>query len=401
MDAAKIMRLLVVIGFLALNVGGAGSVQAAINQNAPVTANFQNSELREALQTLAAAGQAKIMVNANVTARVSARFTNTPFKDALQTLLSQTRLVSRSAEDTIYVALPGELPDIKETPPQNSTIEGPQVIKLKYVKAEQIKTALSGVVPEDRLRIEASHNALIFTGGADEYATLDRLLKELDVPPRQVMFEAEVVEMSKSNVSDFGVNWLWSSYPSPAGSTLLGVIKEVDSKRNYNITYQATLNALVTLKKAKILANPRVAALDGETAYIMIGDRLPVETKFLANGVQQVSVSYVDVGIKLRVTPWVNEDGIITTKLKPEVSTNIATDGNNPSIRTREAETTLRVRDGETIVLGGLIQNEDRKTITKIPLLGDLPLIGRLFKDTGKEKRETELIIFITPKIIK
>ncbi len=125
-----------------------------------------------------------------------------------------------------------------------------------------------------------------------------------------------------------------------------------------------------------------------------------METKYIYNGIEQVSITYIDVGIKLEVTPWVNEDGVITTKLKPEVSTNIATSGNNPSVRTREAETTLRVRNGETIVIGGLIQNESHKNYNKIPLLGDLPIVGRLFKSSSKEKMETELVIFITPKII-
>lgn len=405
MNIPRLMKFYVVVGLLGfLLCGAATGCWAAINPDAPVTVDFQNTDLREALQTLATAGQAKITVNTNVAAKVTVQFSNTPFKDALQILLLQAGLVSKQVGDAVYVALPGQLPDTEAVTAAltvaHDAADGPQVIKLKYVKVEQMKTSLSGVVPEDCLRVETTHNALIFTGNAEEYKKITKVLAELDVPPKQVMFEAEVVEMARSTVSEFGVNWQWSSYPSPSASSLVGVIKDVDAKRNYNITYQGTLNALVTDKKAKILANPRVAAIDGETAYILIGDRLPVETKYLANGVQQVSVSYVDVGIKLRVTPWVNEDGVITTKLKPEVSTNIAAAGNNPSIRTREAETTLRVRDGETIVIGGLIQNEDRKNISKVPLLGDLPIVGRLFKNTDKEKRETELIIFITPKII-
>lgn len=374
--------------------------QAAINENAPVTANFQNTELREALQTMAVTAQATFTVNANVNKKVTAQFNNVPFKEALQSLLSQNGLVFIQAGDVIYVALPGQLPAVETAHQADISADGPKVIKLKYVKAEQMKTSLGSVVPEDRLRVETVHNALIFTGSAEEYAKLSGVLAAIDVPPKQVMFEAEVVEISKSKVSDFGVKWLWSSYPSPSNSTYLGVIRKVDAKRNYNLTYQATLDALVTTENAKILANPRVAVLDGQTANILIGDKLPVETKSLSNGVQQVTVSYIDVGIKLEVTPWVNEDGVITTKLVPEVSTNIATAGSNPSIRTRQAQTTLRVRNGETIVIGGLIQNEVHRNMSKIPLLGDLPIVGRLFKSSSKEKFETELVIFITPKII-
>lgn len=410
MRIRNLLKFYVSISLLAFLLCGAVTGWAAMNTTAPVTANFQNTDIREAMQILAAASQGQINVSSNVTAKVTAQFTNTPFKDAFRSLVSQAGLEYKRVGDTIYVFLPGQPPEAVTPPPANTatsanngaantgTVE-PRVIKLKYVKADQMKTSLSVVVPEDRMRTEPINNALIVSATDEEYRKIHDVLAELDVPPKQVMFEAEVVEMAKSTVSQFGVNWQWSSYPSPSGSSLVGVI-QVDPIKGYNITYQATLDALVTGEKAKILANPRVAALDGQTAHILIGDRLPVETKYLANGVEQVTISYIDVGIKLEVTPWVNEDGVITTHLKPEVSTNIATAGSNPSVRTREAETTLRVKNGETIVIGGLIQNENHKNYSKFPLLGDLPIVGSLFKSTSTEKLETELIIFITPKII-
>jgi len=393
----KVLIVAVVL-FVAV-LGGSSRGYAAINEHAPVTLTFQNTDIRDALQTLSSIGQAKIIVDTNVSAKVTAQFKNTPFKEALESVLIQAGLAHQKVGDSIYIALPGQLPDVGYVPSADTSSFQPLVIKLKYLKADQMKNIISAIMPEDRIRIETVNNALILMGSQDEYQKVKDLLSELDVPQQQVMFEAEVVELSKSGLKQFGVKWEWSSYPAPSGSELLGVIP-VRPEKNENINYRATIEALVTSEKAKILANPRVAVLDGQTARILIGDRLPVETKYLANGVQQVSVNYVDVGIKLEVTPWINEEGIITTKLRPEVSTNIATAGNNPSIRTREAETTLRVRHGETIVLGGLIQNEDRKNISKLPILGDLPVIGHMFKSSSFEKRETELVIFITPKII-
>lgn len=390
------VAILLVLLFISGNHAG----YAAINNNAPVTVSFQNTDIRDALQTISAIGQAKIIVDTNVSGKVTAQFKNTPFKETLESLLIQAGLAHQKVGDSIYVALPGQLPDVGYV----ASADGfgsfqPLVIRLKYLKAEQMKSALGTIMPEDRIRVEPAHNALILMGNEDEYSKIRSVLAELDFPQKQVMFEAEVVELAKSELTQFGIRWEWSSYPAPSGSELLGVI-QVRPEKNANINYRATIDAMINTEKAKILANPRVASLDGQTARILIGDRLPVETRYLANGVQQVTVNYVDVGIKLEVTPWINEEGIITTKLRPEVSTNIATAGNNPSIRTREAETTIRVRNGETIVIGGLIQNEDRKNVQKFPLLGDLPILGHLFKSTSFEKRETELVIFITPKII-
>ena len=275
----------------------------------------------------------------------------------------------------------------------------PLIIKLKYLKADQIKSALGTILPENRIRIESAHNSLILMGSENEYSMVQNVLSQLDVPQKQVMFEAEVVEITKSDLNHLGVRWEWGNFPAASGNEMLGVIPV--GPQGFSTNYRATIDAMVNTENAKVLANPRVATLDGQTARILIGDRLPVETKYLENGVQQIAVNYIDVGIKLEVTPWVNEDGIITTKLLPEVSTNIASAGNNPSIRTRQAETTLRVKDGETIVIGGLIQKEDRKNVIKVPLLGDIPIIGNLFKSTSVEKRETELMIFITPRILK
>jgi general secretion pathway protein D len=274
----------------------------------------------------------------------------------------------------------------------------PLIIKLKYLKADQMKSSLSTIIPENRIRIESAHNSLILMGSEDEYSRVRDVLTELDVPQKQVMFEAEVVEITNSDLNNLGVKWEWGNFPATSGNEMVGVIPV--GPQGSSINYRATIDAMVNTENAKILANPQVATLDGQTARILIGDRLPVETKILENGVQQIAVNYIDVGIKLEVTPWVNEDGIITTRLLPEVSTNIATAGNNPSIRTRQAETTLRVKNGETIVIGGLIQREDRKNVIKVPLLGDIPIIGNLFRSTSIEKRETELIIFITPKIL-
>lgn len=274
----------------------------------------------------------------------------------------------------------------------------PLIVKLKYLKADQMKSSLGTILPESQIRIESAHNSLILMGSDEEYSKVRDVLSELDVPQKQVMFEAQVVEITKSDLNNLGVRWQWGNFPSSSGNEMVGVIPVGPQGSSTN--FRATIDAIVNNENAKILANPHVATLDGQTARILIGDRLPVETKFVENGVQQIAVTYIDVGIKLEVTPWVNEDGIITTKLLPEISTNIAAAGNNPSIRTRQAETTLRVKNGETIVIGGLIQKEDRKNVTKVPLLGDIPIIGNLFKSTSIEKRETELTIFITPTIL-
>ena len=217
------------------------------------------------------------------------------------------------------------------------------------------------------------------------------------------MFEAEVIEISLTDFKNIGIDFGASTalpeavgmYPGNAFWVRLG-------HSDYGVNLKATLNHFVQNKKGRLLANPRIAALDGTTAQIMIGDKLAVESRTKdSTGFTYTTVNYIDVGIKLEVTPTVHPDGTITTRIKPEVSNKTdATPSGNPNLRSRQAETTLRVKDGQTIILGGLIQREHSKDVVKFPLLGDLPIVGQFFRSTNKEKRETELIILITPKIL-
>lgn len=278
----------------------------------------------------------------------------------------------------------------------------PLVVRLKYLKAEQVKQLLTSLISDGGIRIESINNTLLIIGSDGDYDQIKTILAQIDVPPRQIMFEAEAVEISRTDLKHIGIDW-GAATALPEAATHDGnafrINLGIPNHPEYGVNVRATINRLIEDKKARLLASPRIAALDGETAKILIGDRLAVESRQVVDGSEVVSVNYIDVGIKLEVTPNINEDGTITTHIKPEVSNKTdETKNGNPNIRTRQAETTLRVNSGETIVLGGLIQREENNEVFKVPLLGDIPLVGQLFRSTNMEKRETELVILITPK---
>ncbi|WP_324332203.1 type II secretion system protein GspD [Methylomusa anaerophila] len=263
---------------------------------------------------------------------------------------------------------------------------------------------LTVVFPDNQIRAEIVNNMLVVAGSDADCSTVKAMLAKLDVPPRQVIFEAEVVEISRDNRRNVGIDW-GSLTGLPEAATMDGSAFPVRLGTRYGIEYgtniAGVLHRLVENKKGQLLASPRVAALDGQMAQILIGDKLAVESTQINSGTQSTTVTYVEVGIKLEITPTIHEDGTITTHIKPEVSnkTDTTTKG-NPNIRTRQAETTLRVKNGETIVLGGLIQRQKTFDTLKVPLLGDLPLVGSLFRSTDRENTESELIILITPKLV-
>ena len=169
------------------------------------------------------------------------------------------------------------------------------------------------------------------------------------------------------------------------------------------------IQALVNLNKSHVLSTPRIAVMNNEEARILVGTTKPYVTSTTTTTTSGPTVSedvkFIDVGVKLHVTPTIHPDGYVTMKIRPEVSsaaTYITTGQNNqiPIVDTSEVETTVQVRDGVTIVIGGLIKDEKTGQDSKVPLLGDIPLVGAAFRNTNHLKEKTEIVIFLTPRII-
>lgn len=276
----------------------------------------------------------------------------------------------------------------------------PLVVQLNYLKVDQARPLLSALVPEENIKADPVRNVLVIMGSPDVYDQVKYLLAKIDTPPKQVMFEVQIIEINRDDVTKLGIDWdATTKLPAPIPYDDLPY--RIGTGK-YGVNIQGIINRLIENKKGRLLASPRIATLDGVTAKILIGDKLAVETSQPTSGSTPIiSVIYVEVGIKLEVTPTVNKDGYITTLIQPEVSNQTnTTKNNNPNIRTRQANATLRVKSGSTIVLGGLIQRQETSDTFKVPLLGDLPLVRGFFRSTLKQTTETELVIMLTPKIM-
>lgn len=169
-----------------------------------------------------------------------------------------------------------------------------------------------------------------------------------------------------------------------------------DSRATAASMLMAQLSALETDNKAKLLANPRLATIDGQTSLILVGQKVPIIQKT----VDAVTVQYIDIGVKLAITPRVGANGEILTWLRTEASGIAGYQGDYPLISSREAQAEVRLRDGQTLIIGGLLQKDDTKVDVKVPLLGDLPIVGFLFRGKKDTNTDTEIIITITPRLL-
>ena len=286
-----------------------------------------------------------------------------------------------------------------------------------------------------RVYVNPEVNALVLFGTPAEYERVKKLLDTLDVELKQVSVEAKFLIVNKEESKNLGVEWFWSTLPqypdrdveytpptynSNGSLRTSGFYKETYTRKANDTTgygiiqfgrgplgtpfefyYGARINALVTDGKAKILSRPNVTTIQGREAVIYVGNTVPVEKTERSELVTTSSYEYRDAGIKLKYTPHINADGTITAKLYTEVSTPVY-DENTGAYRfnVRTADTTVTLRDGEPMVIGGLIGAEEEKSVSKIPFLGDLPILGALFRNHRKSKSESELIIFLTAHVI-
>jgi general secretion pathway protein D len=240
----------------------------------------------------------------------------------------------------------------------------------------------------------------------------EKLVALHDLPEPEVMLEVEVLEVKRSKLTDLGVHWPDTLALTPLPSVVDGVLTLRDVLRATSRTTGASITPLTLNLKAEsgdtnVLANPRIRTRNREIAKIMIGERLPnITTTATATGFVAETVQYVDIGLKLDVQPTIYADNEVAIKVNLEVSnivSQLQTRAGSVAyqIGTRNASTVLRLKDGENQVLAGLISDEDRSTAARVPGIGDMPVVGRLFGSQRDDKQKTEIVLSITPRLVR
>lgn len=250
---------------------------------------------------------------------------------------------------------------------------------------------------------------LVLRGKSQSVKQALKILADVDTRPFQIDVQVQVVDASPTATSDTGFDWSWSDlsfYEVPGGTA---VANAATSTRPVGVgqfsrvpwSVAATLTGNITNKDARLLAKPNIRVLDNDSANVFIGDTIPIVTQSSNSNGQNTSVQNQAVGIQLLLRPRVNADGRITMRVHPVVSTVTGYVNNYPLTSSREAETTVMVKDGETMVIGGLIRDEDVKSMSEVPILSKLPFLGELFRSRTTNHRKSNVLVFITPRLVK
>ncbi|MDY4920830.1 MAG: secretin N-terminal domain-containing protein [Phascolarctobacterium sp.] len=285
-----------------------------------------------------------------------------------------------------------------------------KVHRLSYAQAPELVQGLRELFT-GRLSVDKSTNSIILQGTAEEHRLLKEMLQSLDIATSQVTLEAKIIALNNEDNKNLGINWNWDTIPQRETSSDTDDTDTSSSDSNYGgnfkfwrgyaFRFNATLNALISHGKAKILAKPCIITIPGRQASIFIGDHIPVQTEKHDNSGSYTATEYVDAGIKLQYTPIISQDGkMITAQVHTEVSTpTLISELKNYRITSRTADTHVRMYSGETLVIGGLINEEEQNTLQKIPFLGDIPLIKHFFRNHTKKRSKVEVILLLTPHI--
>jgi type IV pilus secretin PilQ/predicted competence protein len=288
-----------------------------------------------------------------------------------------------------------------------------EVFTLHFANAEQMEKTFSKLVSGyGRVGVDNRLNSIVITDTAENLKRIRRTIDTLDVQSRQVMIEALIVNVKLTDQLKLGVDWTklgtvqnyFSQGLSMTGSVNpFGKVTVSTTSGDWDI--QGLMDFVETNKDVRILANPKVLVLNNHTATIKTVKEIPYKELSQTSGGGNIgTTSFKEAGVTLQVTPQITEDGYIVMYIKPEQSAHIDTfvladNSEVPVIETRKADTTLRVKNGQTIIIGGLRERQPSIQESKVPVIGDVPIVGALFRKVNNELIESELGIFITPHI--
>jgi type IV pilus assembly protein PilQ len=407
--------------------GNSGGTKFQVDYNdGNVSLDVSNGDLEDIIRSIAEQSDVEIITYGSLKSEINAKLNSVPLTEALALLLGGTRFTFVQKDNVLLIG------DRNTATPSGQALSKSELIHLCHIKADNIPAILPKDIPSTNVRVIKEQNALLISGTSEDIVQAREFLKTIDIPTPQVRIDAVIVEFKDNLDKEFGIRsgrvpgFVDSSYmitPFPArkpyyngyqhfelgmsGKFLKELWQDVFPKNHWDVikslpeNFWTILRFLETQDKAKVLAQPSILTLNGNKASIDVS-----ETQYfkVTTGVNENLTSRfqpIKFGIQLDIVPWISQSGQITAEITPNVSNSEKTNNEGyPNVSTRSITTTVRLNDGETLVLGGLVKNQETTFNYKIPILGDIPIIGVLFKHSGKTRTKSNLVVFITPHVV-
>ena len=374
-----------------------------------VTLEFRDANIKSVFELLSKSAGINFILDKEIRpdSRVSIFVTHTTIEDALQNILSSSQLSKRILNEKSVLIYPNS----KKADFEEKVV---RTFYLNNVDAKQVQNLIKTVVKTKEMFIDDQLNIVVMRDSPEAVRLAEKLVSAYDIGDPEVLLEVEIMEIATDKLTEIGLRWPNQVTVGVNGAAGNGQLT-FDEAKNFNsglgrltITDPALiLNLRGTNSSSNLLANPHIRVKNHKKAKVHIGDRVPVITSTsTSTGFVSESVSYLDVGIKLNVEPSIMVEDEVSIDIGLEVS-NIVSEITSKNgtltyrLGTRNATTTLRLKNGETQVLAGLINDEERTTADRVPGIASLPIIGRLFSSKKDTRTKTEIVLLITPKIVR
>lgn len=385
-----------------------GSVLLADAYRKSITIEFKDAPIKQVFEVISRTSGLNFLFDKDVRSdqKTSIFLKNSTIEAAVNLTLLTNQLEQRVLDANTVLIYPNT--QAKQKDYQSLTVKA---FYLGNAEAKTVASTLKTILKSRDVVVDEKLNLLILRDTPEAIRMASRLVAMHDVAESEVMLEVEILEVKRTRLLDLGIRWPEQLSLSPLAAST-GALSVADLRGLNSETIGATIgpttiNAKKVDSDTNILANPRIRVRNREKAKILIGERVPnITSTSTATGFVAESVNYVDVGLKLDVEPTISIEGEVAIKISLEVSSvtnQVQTKSGSLAyqIGTRTAQTILRLKDGENQVLAGLINSEDRQTGNKVPGLGDAPVLGRLFGEQRDDTSKTEIVLSITPRILR
>jgi general secretion pathway protein D len=369
----------------------------------PISMEFRDVSIKSIFEALSKTTNINFILDKDITSEQKATIfvKSVSFNDALDLLLQTNQLEKKVLSETSVIIYPND--PMRQREYKDLTV---RTYSLNYADPKQISTTLRSMLGVKQMEVDARLSTITIKETPEMLVLVEKLITSQDLPEPEVVLELELLEVKRSNLQNLGVDLPTSLGVTGAGTSL--TLRELTSFTRDDVKVGGTLGLAfeATSGDVNLLANPKVRVRNRDIAKIHIGEKVPVFTSNASsNGVISQTVQYIDAGIKLEVEPTISMSNDVSIKLNLNVSSigETVTSGSSSAYKvgTRSTSTQLRLHDGETQVLAGLIDDQDRKNVSKFPGLGDFPILGKLFSRQKDDKSKTEIVMSITPKIVR
>ncbi len=375
----------------------------------PLTMEFRETDLKSVFEIIARTAGINFVFDKDIRqdSKVSIFVRDNSIEDVLKLLLMTNQLAYKALNNNSLLVYPNTPAKQKEY--QELVVSS---FHIANTDVKQMVAMVRGLVKAKDIYVNEKLNLFIMRDTLEAIRLVERLVALNDLPEPEVMLDVEVLEISRTRLLKLGPNFpdrvTFSAVPGAGAVAVPFNQIGFDGLKSFATSNQVIIDLKKELRAGDILANPRIRVKNREKAKILIGDKVPIITSNVTGTAATVSqsVSFIDVGLKLDVEPIISLNDEVSIKVALEVSTvteTIELTGGSqvPKVGTRTAETLLSLKDGETQVLAGLIRDEDKRSLAGIPGLVDLPVLGKILSGQGLERNKTEIVLLITPRIVR